>query len=1154
MGSFISRAARGCDVPVAFLSLLLEHDHLDDLLRCCQFSLSLPRAPRLRSGAPLAPSACRSSLASSLESSVFSASRGSAEAAPADALAPGSRASALDASLGLLVSLGAHTSVPVSTPSASPSVAFASGEAAKAHALPWSDERSIAESLALAIVSHLHRRMCLLPDALGEARGESTEKKRVQLDVLVKAHVQLGLTSELASLLQEEAFRCMECIGRDIDVLYSEAGEDCLLLTLQLFLESSRFFLAAGCLQLHLTVNRLAALVALQLKAVEFFLSLRCLARKVREHDLARRARILRLLDRVPRPSSAGAAETPAVFCGDEATKREPRQSADAPPVSRTALTRDAFEGGVGGQDGSAWLEGGAASNVSELAPSSQTPPLGDLVQTLLFELSCEEATMRSADATQLEEAREASGGAPSLASCAARDAGIWERRPERGRAALFASSGTSGGFQQTRRDSLARRGSLPSLQSGERTSSGVQPGGAGRMGAGDYRQCDKVRCEGAVDDDDGRTITALLAREKGAGDTLLSPFKVVHLSLKEVLLFIEVHPDAMASVIVARAYDHIYGGVVNAAWPRAIFRHCVLRGDPHYREQLQSLGGGGRAPPGGASRRAGAAPFVAEQAAEGARSRTPPPSQSDAGDSAEEGERRCHGRRSACAVAESSLWKTGGFGNEIMAAVVRLFLAEFGGGGADPEKAASSPASLQQGGESSSPRGEGDSARGRPRKIAESSSGLVLVALDARHAERDLQGEKASPRHPAAVNRDAQDDSGCNEDKRLSGRGGAAESAVWQTADGHRAAPMVGEASNIGGQRRGFGGRQVQGSPQGTSKQEESRARGSGAVAVWASSAVGDEGDTARWTETESGNGDLPQAALDLRGRRRGEGLDSASPSSSPAGWRERPRLEEGSQGSAPGAGRTSSSRGDEGASPSSPSVATGCGERRVAADVLRARFLGKNVDLGLPAVAGVQEYAVDARAGSPGVSPRAAASPAPPPRASFFTAAADFDFGVYTFRPSGVLGEIRRACAAGRAPAEAETLAEEIGEKFRDRCVSSMKDLLVHGVENLELRLQFCRLLGPSFADVTAETCEIVDDASLYPPAGFLRVHGRLNRMAAGAGEAPQPSASAGGPADRGASAQAAQKEGKKSGAQPPAAADGPAAWSDTRTSVEA
>lgn len=104
--------------------------------------------------------------------------------------------------------------------------------------LMWADERSIAESLAIAVVDHLYKRMIeqeydkletrgsqppLPPasqsidlsrcrDKVGsqhedarsprdkhyETRDERMARRaRPQLDVLVKAHVQLGLTAEL---------------------------------------------------------------------------------------------------------------------------------------------------------------------------------------------------------------------------------------------------------------------------------------------------------------------------------------------------------------------------------------------------------------------------------------------------------------------------------------------------------------------------------------------------------------------------------------------------------------------------------------------------------------------------------------------------------------------------------------------------------------------------------------------------------------------------------------------------------------------------------------------------------------------------------------------------------------------------------------------
>eukprot|EP00921_Rhytidocystis_pertsovi_P001660 GHVQ01002822.1.p1 GENE.GHVQ01002822.1~~GHVQ01002822.1.p1 ORF type:complete len:1283 (+),score=352.46 GHVQ01002822.1:413-3850(+) len=65
--------------------------------------------------------------------------------------------------------------------------------------------------------------------------------------------------------------------------------------------------------------------------------------------------------------------------------------------------------------------------------------------------------------------------------------------------------------------------------------------------------------------------------------------FVVVNRTVEEVLCFIECQPDFVASLIVAQAYEHIYGSVVNAVWPRALYRQVVLCGRRSYLQQFLS-------------------------------------------------------------------------------------------------------------------------------------------------------------------------------------------------------------------------------------------------------------------------------------------------------------------------------------------------------------------------------------------------------------------------------------------------------------------------------------------------------------------------------------------------------------------------------------
>ncbi|CEM20910.1 unnamed protein product [Vitrella brassicaformis CCMP3155] len=90
---------------------------------------------------------------------------------------------------------------------------------------------------------------------------------------MVRVHMQLGLTSALGELLQREALRVLSSVSQDAALIYSSRGEETLMLAMQLMLEASEQFLASDRFQLHLVSNRLAALIALQLKAIQIALT-----------------------------------------------------------------------------------------------------------------------------------------------------------------------------------------------------------------------------------------------------------------------------------------------------------------------------------------------------------------------------------------------------------------------------------------------------------------------------------------------------------------------------------------------------------------------------------------------------------------------------------------------------------------------------------------------------------------------------------------------------------------------------------------------------------------------------------------------------------------------------------------------------------------
>ncbi|CAE7208033.1 unnamed protein product [Symbiodinium pilosum] len=95
----------------------------------------------------------------------------------------------------------------------------------------------------------------------------------LDLEMLVQVHCSFGLEAELAELLESKAGQVAQRLGRKWTDICSEAGEEQLLLCLSMYLECARLFLKGKRHQRHLVANELAALICLQLKAVQIHLA-----------------------------------------------------------------------------------------------------------------------------------------------------------------------------------------------------------------------------------------------------------------------------------------------------------------------------------------------------------------------------------------------------------------------------------------------------------------------------------------------------------------------------------------------------------------------------------------------------------------------------------------------------------------------------------------------------------------------------------------------------------------------------------------------------------------------------------------------------------------------------------------------------------------
>ncbi|CAE8617265.1 unnamed protein product, partial [Polarella glacialis] len=95
----------------------------------------------------------------------------------------------------------------------------------------------------------------------------------LDLEMLVQVHCCFGLEAELAVLLEGKAGRLAQRLGRKWEKICSEEGEEQLLMCLSLYLECAKLFLKGKRYQRQLVANELAALVCLQLKAVQINLA-----------------------------------------------------------------------------------------------------------------------------------------------------------------------------------------------------------------------------------------------------------------------------------------------------------------------------------------------------------------------------------------------------------------------------------------------------------------------------------------------------------------------------------------------------------------------------------------------------------------------------------------------------------------------------------------------------------------------------------------------------------------------------------------------------------------------------------------------------------------------------------------------------------------
>lgn len=356
----------------------------------------------------------------------------------------------------------------------------------------------------------------------------------------------------------------------------------------QLFLESSRCFLEAGSLQHHLTSNRFAALVALQLKAVELFLALRSIARRARENNEERSCLISQLLNKArPEPQSA-----PAYLAS-----------------YRGVLAREDVAGqGLLREDKPRCYK--IVEEAERLLDTRARLRLGDVVQSLLFELSCGECMLQShgggdgvtSPACMVpEQIRLQFGQEEFFESGPCEDFDCRDGRSRSKRASFLESQTKPPRSEKTAEEGRHTDTHLGGFQSQSGQERPFAALAAAAAGVGEKRElvgaqksasnCKETRRpRGLVVEKEAKSTAAKAEEDKveeeqkedrdetdkreenneelsmsafmdqsvtGDGRGPL-PFRVIHLSLKDVLLFIEVHPDAVASIIVSNVSHRI--------------------------------------------------------------------------------------------------------------------------------------------------------------------------------------------------------------------------------------------------------------------------------------------------------------------------------------------------------------------------------------------------------------------------------------------------------------------------------------------------------------------------------------------------------------------------------------------------------------------
>eukprot|EP00929_Paragymnodinium_shiwhaense_P079725 TRINITY_DN41557_c0_g2_i1.p1 TRINITY_DN41557_c0_g2~~TRINITY_DN41557_c0_g2_i1.p1 ORF type:complete len:3522 (-),score=604.34 TRINITY_DN41557_c0_g2_i1:457-9738(-) len=369
-------------------------------------------------------------------------------------------------------------------------------------------------------------------------------------ELLVKVHLSFGLVAQLGDLLEDKAKSLVQSIGRKWEQICTEDGEEKLLMCLSLFLQCSRFFMRGKRYQKHLVANEHAALIGLQLKAVQIHLAASLAEHHARREEAELEATARREMEMLGHPSPLP----------------QPPSRAPDTALAPALVLADAAAGGDTGTASNADADGSAADSCQEAIATGVTST----------------AASETAD-TGDSAALDAGTGAP-VGDVEDSTAAATEEEPATADRAGASEAEEAGPDDSQHIAAQADAVAQPSQPVTMAPISEEQQSVAAGADALIPSQDPVVEEPGRSNDKEtGATGPPPLPPLGSMGD----PFVVINLEAAEVKVFAEYHHDFVAAFQVISAYKHTYGAGLSCVWPRALYRQVVLLGNRAYLQQF---------------------------------------------------------------------------------------------------------------------------------------------------------------------------------------------------------------------------------------------------------------------------------------------------------------------------------------------------------------------------------------------------------------------------------------------------------------------------------------------------------------------------------------------------------------------------------------